>query len=82
MKYSMLVTVLACILLGAAAAEKPSSTQPATTQPANKFCPIETEHEIDPKVTTVYKDKTIGFCCEDCIPTFKKDPEKYAKNLK
>ena len=38
--------------------------------------------KIDPKVTTVYKGKVIGFCCEDCIEKFNKDPEKYMKTLK
>jgi YHS domain-containing protein len=30
----------------------------------------------------MYQGKTIGFCCEDCIGDFKKDPEKYMKTLK
>src|SRR5688572_10856585 len=38
--------------------------------------------KIDPKVTYVYEGKTLGFCCDDCIPEFKKDPEKYMKELK
>ena len=62
-----------------------TSTQP-TTQAAgkivNKKCPVGGE-DVDPKgKTVVYKGKTIGFCCDDCIKDFEKDPEKYAKNLK
>jgi YHS domain-containing protein len=33
-------------------------------------------------VTYLYQGKVIGVCCEDCIPKFKKDPEKYMKGLK
>ena len=32
--------------------------------------------------TVIYKGKVIGFCCEDCIPKFKKNPEAYMKDLK
>ncbi|MDB5300912.1 MAG: hypothetical protein JWO87_2575 [Phycisphaerales bacterium] len=61
--------------------ETPAATQPA--KPINKFCAIDRENPVDPTVATVtYKDKVIGFCCEDCIPTFKKNPEKYMKDLK
>ncbi len=56
------------------------STQPAT--PINKFCAVQKDEKIDPKVTYVHKDKTIGFCCADCVADFKKDPEKYLKDLK
>jgi len=71
-----LMIVLAMLLSG-------PSTQPAT-QPAavNKFCAVMQEDKIDPKVTYEYKGQTIGFCCKDCIVDFKKDPEKYMKDLK
>ena len=61
---------------------KPAATQPAAGKPVNKFCAVEgKDHEIDPKVTTVYKGKTIGFCCKDCIEEFQKDPEKFVKKM-
>lgn len=28
-----------------------------------------------------YKGKKITFCCEGCVPTFEKDPEKYLEKL-
>jgi len=55
------------------------STQPA--EPINKICPVH-GGDVDAKVTTVYDGKIIGFCCEDCIAEFNKDPEKYMKDLK
>jgi YHS domain-containing protein len=67
----------------------PAATAPATaptTQvsatPVNKKCPVSGD-AIDPKgKTVVYKGQTIGFCCDDCVEPFKKNPEKYAKNIK
>ena len=66
-----------------APAAAPTTQKSATTKPINKYCAVEQENEIDPKVPTVqYQGKTIGFCCEDCIPKFKADPEKYMTTLK
>ncbi len=61
----------------------PATTQ-AATKPAiaNKKCPVGGE-DVDPKGKTVtYKGKTVGFCCDDCVEKFQKDPEKYAKDMK
>jgi YHS domain-containing protein len=88
-----ILSAVAAVLVGGGvlvhAADKPKrgpATRPAATQPSkpvNKYCAVEgKDHEIDPKVTTVYKGKTIGFCCKDCIEEFNKDPEKYVKSMK
>ena len=62
-------------------AEKAPTSQPAAV-PINKKCPISGD-DVDPKGKTVtYKGKVIGFCCDDCIEKFQKDPEKYMKDLK
>lgn len=68
----------------AARAEQAPATQPTTKPTAiNKQCPVNPDHAVDPKAPTVtYKGKVIGFCCEDCIEDFNKDPEKYMKDLK
>jgi len=88
----ILSTVTALLVTGAAyvgAADKPKgpTTRPATTQPSagkpiNKFCAVESDNKIDPKITYVYQGKTIGFCCRDCIEDFQKDPDKYMRGLK
>jgi YHS domain-containing protein len=60
------------------------ATTKAASKPAivNKKCPISGD-DVDPKGKTVtYKGKTIGFCCDDCVEKFNKDPEKYMKDLK
>lgn len=61
----------------------PAATQASETQkPINKYCAVNRDEEVDPTVTYLYQGKVIGFCCDDCIPKFKKDPEKYMKDLK
>jgi YHS domain-containing protein len=67
------------------AAPAPTSapaTQASAGKPINQFCAVETKNKIDPKVTTLYEGKVIGFCCPDCIPDFKKDPAKYMASIK
>jgi len=66
------------------AAEQPSGETVETTDavPVNKYCMVVSEHEVDPKVTLEYEGTVYGFCCEDCIPKFKKDPEKYISAFK
>lgn len=44
----------------------------------NKICPV-TGESVDSmsNVTYEYQGKIYHFCCPACIPTFKKNPEKY-----
>ena len=67
----------------AADAKKPDGAakkDDAKNKPINAKCPMQGE-DIDPKVTTVYKGKTVAFCCEPCIDDFKKDAEKAMKQI-
>jgi YHS domain-containing protein len=93
MKRLAFYLMAACLLAGGACANhsKPAdsssaatsdSAQMASAKPINQYCPINKDDKIDPTVTTVYKGKVIGFCCADCIPEFKKDPDKYMATLK
>lgn len=70
-----------CGACGMSAATTQPAQTPAADKPVNTKCPILGE-AIDPKITTTYQGKTIAFCCKDCIDDFKKDPEKYMKDLK
>ena len=47
----------------------------------NQVCPVSGEEVDSEAPTEVYNGKTIGFCCPNCVKKFKKDPEKYIKNL-
>ena len=73
------------LVLGAFAVARASGSGPTTapsTQPVNQFCAVEHDDKVDPTVTIMYQGKVIGFCCPDCIPKFKANPEKYMKELK
>ncbi|HWE04255.1 MAG TPA: hypothetical protein VG326_17755 [Tepidisphaeraceae bacterium] len=62
-----------------------ATTQPTTKPVAaiNKFCAVDRENPVDDSVPTItYKGKVIGFCCDDCPPKFRKNPELYMKDLK
>ena len=65
--------------------EEKKDEQPVAdkNKPVNKFCPIEPEHAVDATVaTSTHKGKVVGFCCEDCIKTFERDPDAYVAKLK
>ena len=48
----------------------------------NKSCPVSGEIiDEKTKVTYEYKGKIYNFCCSMCVDEFKKDPEKYIKEL-
>jgi YHS domain-containing protein len=73
-----------------APATKPTTTTaPATNKAAaangaiNEYCAVEKDNKIDEHGKTyTYNGKIIGFCCDDCIDEFKKNPEKYMATLK
>ena len=60
----------------------PATQASASLTVSNQYCAVMTEHKADPKVTVAHAGKTIGFCCEDCIPTFTKEPAKYLASIK
>jgi YHS domain-containing protein len=45
------------------------------------LCPV-LGGNVDKNVYADYQGKRIYFCCQGCDAEFKKDPEKYMKNLK
>jgi YHS domain-containing protein len=95
MKKSILVLLCAmcvCVGLGVAssaylrAEDATPATQPSdappNSKPFNTKCPV-TGEDVDASVQTVkYDGKIYGFCCADCVGTFKKDPAKYASKAK
>lgn len=46
---------------------------------AQKFCPVMTSDEIDPKASAVveYKGVKIYLCCDQCVTRFKREPSAY-----
>jgi len=67
----------------AEAAETGSSAQKAAEEVGNTVCPVSGEAITEEtKATYEYKGKIYNFCCPMCIPSFKKDPEKYIEKMK
>ena len=64
--------------------DKPKGEQPAADgTPVNKMCPVEKDLGVDPSTATVvYQGKTVGFCCDDCVKKFERDPDAFAAELK
>ena len=44
-------------------------------------CPIMDGRAISKKISTLYKGKTVFFCCPGCIAKFESAPEKYVTKL-
>ncbi len=67
----MLCTSLAVVLLTVSA--------PADDPKAQKFCPVMTTDEIDPKASKAvnYKGVKIYLCCDQCVGKFNRDPAAY-----
>ena len=67
------------------AGDKSKGEQPSANKAkvVNTMCPVEKDNAVDPTApTTTYKGKLIGFCCDDCIKKFERDPDSFASNLK
>jgi hypothetical protein len=47
----------------------------------NTYCPVMPDQLAIPEQSTVYKGKTVRFCCDECLEKFKADPEKYMAAL-
>jgi YHS domain-containing protein len=57
----------------------PTATPAATEEMAS--CPVlGTTMPKSQMIKEEYKGKTYYLCCQDCVPKFKADPEKYTKN--
>jgi YHS domain-containing protein len=92
MKKALCITTALAILLSAgvqsARAQTVSEEKKATVRisepqnTGNKICPV-TGEKINEKTKATYEygGKIYNFCCTTCIDQFKKDPQKYIKNI-
>jgi len=60
--------------------EKPPSAAVDTEMTAQTVCPV-MGGPIDKSFYTDYEGRRVYFCCQACVDAFKKDPQKYLKNL-
>lgn len=74
-----LVLVAPLIAAPAPALGQPPKSNPPPTPAVQKFCPVMTADEIDPKtsLSISYKGVTIYLCCETCVTKFNRDPAAY-----
>src|ERR1039457_2214918 len=72
-------------LVSAAGTNSPGSSTNATVKPYPlDYCIVSGDKlggDMGKPIVTVYHGQEIKFCCKDCPPDFKKDPEKYMKKL-
>ena len=60
--------------------EKAKQDTVQTTEVKQTVCPV-MGGEINKEVYADYNGKRVYFCCQGCLSTFKKNPEKYMKKL-
>ena len=85
MKRTMITVALAVVLafsvtVAGWAAEPPTMERPLAgkTQVA---CPVQ-HGKINTDLYVDYKGQRIYFCCKECIPIFKKNPEAYLERMR
>jgi hypothetical protein len=84
---ALLLTGLAAGTLSVRAADtnNPSSSTNAAVKPYPlDYCIVSGDKiggDMGKPIVTIYKGQEIKFCCSDCPPQFKKDPEEYMKKL-
>lgn len=63
------------------AASPPEATAGDSEQVTNPMCPVLTDEEVDPGISTEYQGHRVHFCCQKCRRLFIHDPEQYTANL-
>lgn len=63
------------------AASPPEATAGDSEQITNPMCPVLTDEEVDPGISTEYQGHRVYFCCQKCRRLFIHDPEQYTANL-
>ena len=77
----ILALVLAFSVAGAGwAAPPPLMDQPLSGK-SQIACPVQ-GGKINKELYTDYQGQRIYFCCAECIPIFKKNPEAYLKKMR
>ena len=69
------------ILLATMAPASAQEVEIKVGRPVNKTCPIMSKREAVRNITVNYKGKVIGFCCDECVDTFMKNPGGIARRV-
>jgi len=80
----ILIIICCAFLIGSSFAQttvKVTTTNTVATAKVQTMCPIMPKQPISKKIFADYNGKRIYFCCQGCLSAFKKDPEKYMKQI-
>jgi len=80
MMITTLALVLAFSIVGAGWAAPPPLLEPAPGK-AQAACPVQ-GGKINKDLYVDYQGQRVYFCCPACIDIFKKDPEKYLREMR
>ncbi|MGE4423068.1 MAG: TRASH domain-containing protein [Pseudodesulfovibrio sp.] len=74
------IILFAAVLLTAFAGFSLVGTRATPSRGNQSLCPV-MGFEIDRNIFSDYRSKRIYLCCPSCPSEFKKDPEKYVKQM-
>ncbi len=77
----ILAVVLAFAIAGAGLAAPPPSMDRPQVGKTQVACPVQ-HGKINKNLYVDYQGQRIYFCCPECIPIFKKNPEAYLERMK
>lgn len=84
MKRKMITMILALVLAFSVAGPGWAAPPPLMDRPqvgkTQVACPVQ-HGKINKDLYVDYKGQRIYFCCPECIPIFKKNPEAYLKRM-
>jgi YHS domain-containing protein len=55
--------------------------QSAGLPDSNLTCPVMPGQPVEDQWSTIYRGKLVRFCCNNCVQSFRHDPEKYLASL-
>lgn len=71
---------IAALLLAACESSSVRHEAEATPVAASATCPVSGE-EARSDISLVYEGRTVNFCCEKCLKSFKANPEQFLANF-
>lgn len=80
-RFMMVLALMVLAGLSSAFAQNPPALPDKVVDQMNETCPM-TGEKAQANVTTMVEGKVYHFCCPNCIPNFRKDPQAAAAKIK
>jgi len=80
-RFVAILVALATLATSAVVAAPTASPLPSGIVDVRSACPV-SGAPAKPEVAVLHEGKVYHFCCEQCVPSFTKDPAKYLATLK